>query len=165
MAEAKYPFFFETLVGPPPTFAPERRKYELAQAVCEYINWLADRPVSLEELYVTNLCNEFLPHKHNSGTVLIPDDKAEHGLTEIEQAIARGHLRVILPICRMRRRTGWPSFHGAGFSRELPRSARLWRWATGHCARLCQRSQSCGGTAKARLAFGCILSVTFRSSQ
>jgi hypothetical protein len=54
--------------------------------------------VPLEKLYITNLCNEFLPHKHNSGTVLIPDDKAEQGLAEIEQAIAKGHLRVILPM-------------------------------------------------------------------
>lgn len=97
-AEAKYPFFFETLTGPPPTSASERRKYELAQAVCEYINWLADRLVSLKELYVTNLCNEFLPHVNNWGTVLIPDDKAEHGLAEIEQAIAEGHFSVILPM-------------------------------------------------------------------
>jgi len=62
-AEAKYPFFFETLTGPPPTSASERRKYELAQAVCKYINWLAGRQVSLEALYVTNLCNEFAPRQ------------------------------------------------------------------------------------------------------
>jgi len=59
---------------------------------------LAGREVSLSKLYVTNLCNEFLEHTPGSGTVLIPDDLARHGVQQITQAVALGRFKVILPM-------------------------------------------------------------------
>ena len=50
----------------------------------------------LEELYVTNLCNEFLERTPGSGTVLIPDDLAHHGVEQIAQAVTLGQFKVIL---------------------------------------------------------------------
>lgn len=97
-AEAEYVFFFDYLVRPRLSVRSEAKKYDLAQAVHKYINSLAGRTVSFEELYVTNLCNEFLEHKSGSGTVLIPEHLARRGVEQIAQIVADGHFKVILPM-------------------------------------------------------------------
>jgi hypothetical protein len=97
-AEAEVAFFFDYLARPRPTSRPEARKYDLAQAICNYVNELAGREVPLTELYVTNLCNEFLEHAPGSGTVLIPDAQARRGAEQISQIVAAGRFKVILPM-------------------------------------------------------------------
>lgn len=97
-AEAKVAFFFDYLDRPRPTYGPEARKYGLARAVWDYVGELVGRDVSLKELYVTNLCNEFLEHAPGSGTVLIPDDLARIGMERIEKTVAADHFKVILPM-------------------------------------------------------------------
>jgi len=97
-AEAQFAFFFDYLERPRPSHGPEASKYGLAHAVWEYVEHLAGRRVSLSELYVTNLCNQFLEHAAGSGTVLIPDDLADRGVEEIAEVVAAGHFRVILPM-------------------------------------------------------------------
>ncbi len=97
-AEAQFAFFFEYLLEKRPTSRSEVQKYDLAKKVWDYMIHLAGREVPLESLYVTNLCNEFLPPTNERGTVLIPDGLAEQGLSSIEQAIAQGQFRVILPM-------------------------------------------------------------------
>jgi hypothetical protein len=97
-ARADVAFFFDYLTCPRPKSHPEVRKYNLAQAVWDYINELAGYNVPLAELYVTNLCNEFLAHTPGSGTVLIPDDQAQRGVKQITQIAADGHFKVILPM-------------------------------------------------------------------
>jgi len=109
-AEAEVAFFFDYLARPRPTSRSEARKYDLAQAVWDYVNELAGRDVPLRDLYVTNLCNEFIEHVRGSGTVLIPDDLARCGVEQIAQIVADGHFKVILPmavqpfyhLCRLR---------------------------------------------------------------
>lgn len=96
--EAEVAFFFDYLTRPRPKSRPEARKYDLAQAVWDYINELAGYDIPLAELYVTNLCNEFLAHTPGSGTVLIPDDQAQRGVQRIVQIVADGHFKVILPM-------------------------------------------------------------------
>jgi hypothetical protein len=59
---------------------------------------LAGREVSPAALYATNLCNEFLDHAANSGTVLIPDEQARRGVEEITRIVANGRFKVILPM-------------------------------------------------------------------
>lgn len=59
-AEAEVAFFLDYLARPRPASRSEARKYDLAQAVRDYVNELAGREVPPAELYVTNLCNEFL---------------------------------------------------------------------------------------------------------
>jgi hypothetical protein len=100
MAEAEQAFFFEYLekYQSPPKSPPEARKYELAYAVWQYVNMLAGRDVPLAELYVTNLCNEFLPPSPGTGTVLIPDEAALHGVEAISKVISQGNFRLILPM-------------------------------------------------------------------
>ena len=97
-AEAETAFFFDYLAHPRPTSRPEARKYDLARAVWDYVGELAGRDVSLDELYVTNLCNQFLDHAPGSGTVLIPDDVARRGVEQIAQTVASGDFQVILPM-------------------------------------------------------------------
>jgi hypothetical protein len=97
-AEAKTAFFMDYLARPRPTRRPEARKYGLARAVWEYVGDLAGRHVLLADLYVTNLCNEFLEHAPDSGTVLIPDDLAKRGVEQIAQAVTAGHFKCILPM-------------------------------------------------------------------
>jgi hypothetical protein len=108
-AEASVAFFLDYLDHPRASSRSEARKYDLAQVLVDYVRALAGRDVSLEELYVTNLCNEFLDHTPGSGTVLIPGDKARKGIEEITKAIAIGSFQVIVPmavqpfyhLCRM----------------------------------------------------------------
>jgi len=97
-AEAEVAFFLDYLARPRPTSHSEASKYDLAKAVVDYVGALAGREVSLSKLYVTNLCNEFLEHTPGSGTVLIPDDLARHGVQQITQAVALGRFKVILPM-------------------------------------------------------------------
>jgi hypothetical protein len=96
--EAEYAFFMAYLTRPRPVQRSEQRKYDLAQAVVDYVSELAGRPVALDELYVTNLCNEFLPHTPGSGTVFIPDEQARRGVEEITGTVAAGHFQLILPM-------------------------------------------------------------------
>ncbi len=99
-AEAEYPFFFEYLKKYPsrPTYGPHSRKYALAHAVWDYVCDLAGRSITLDQLYVTNLCNEFLPSAKGGGTVLIPDTLAFRGVVAINQIISDGNFSLILPM-------------------------------------------------------------------
>jgi hypothetical protein len=97
-AEAKTTFFFDYLARPRPTSRSETSKYELARAVWDYVSAIAGRDVPLAELYVTNLCNEFVDHAPRSGTVLISDDLAHRGVERIVQTVAAGHFKCILPM-------------------------------------------------------------------
>jgi hypothetical protein len=55
--EAERVFFFEYLEKYQyrPTYGPDARKYDLAHAVWDYVNDLADCCIPLEQLFVTNL--------------------------------------------------------------------------------------------------------------
>jgi hypothetical protein len=96
VAEAEFAFFLQYLLKPKPTWKPEAKKYELAQGVVNYISQVCGQSVSLPELLVTNLCNEFLPHTPNSGTVLIPEDLAKQGVEDIGRLVNRGRFQLIL---------------------------------------------------------------------
>lgn len=97
-AEAKHAFFFEYLEGPQPTYGPALAKYKLAKAIVDYVDWLANRKIAKDQLFVTNLCNAFLEHVPGSGTVLIPNQRARIGIAEIQKAVANGRFKVILPM-------------------------------------------------------------------
>jgi len=97
-AQAQYAFFLDCLEQPIPKPYPERRKYGLASSAVAYIKHLAGRFISLEAIYFTNLCNEFLCHPYGSGTVFIPEDHADRGIDAIEDALSQGSFKVILPM-------------------------------------------------------------------
>lgn len=99
-AEAEYAFFFEYLskYDECPTHGSHASKYKLAKAVWDYINELTEQKLPLESLYVTNLCNPFLPSTRGGGIVLIPDDLAQQGVDAICKIIEQGHFSVIVPM-------------------------------------------------------------------
>jgi hypothetical protein len=98
LAEAETVFFMNLLQKYPekPNYGPEKSKYGLAFAVWDYLQTLAGRRIRLEEIYATNLCNEFLDHAKGTGTVFIPPRKAKRGIKEITQALEAGHFKVIV---------------------------------------------------------------------
>lgn len=108
--EAEYAFFLDYLLRPRSGRASEARKYDLARALQSYISDLVGQEIPLEWLYVTNLCNEFLPPTHGRGTVLIPDEQAEKGMVNICQVISQSNFHLIIPLalqvcyhlCRLR---------------------------------------------------------------
>lgn len=100
LAEAEKAFFFDYLekYDERPTYGPDASKYDLAHAVWNYVNYLTDQKVPLENLFVTNLCNEFLPPSPGSGTVLIPDEQARSGVEMIQSTLTQGNFHLILPM-------------------------------------------------------------------
>ncbi|MBI4295177.1 MAG: hypothetical protein HY669_03320 [Chloroflexi bacterium] len=97
-AEAKYAFFLEYLERPYPSSASERRKYDLACAAIDYIKHLSGAFLSLNDMYFTNLCNEFLERPSGGGIVLIRNEVANRGIEEIDKALSLGAFKVILPM-------------------------------------------------------------------
>lgn len=69
LAEADSAFFLDYLLRPRPGRSSEARKYDLARALLGYIRDLAGQVISLQTLYITNLCNEFLLPTRGRGCV------------------------------------------------------------------------------------------------
>jgi hypothetical protein len=97
-AEAEYAFFFDYLTRSRPTWRPLAAKFDLANAVKTYIDYLASRQLNLADVSVTNLCNRFLVPPDRGGTVLIPDEVAEAGAAEISEILSKGRFRVVIPM-------------------------------------------------------------------
>jgi len=96
--QAQYAFFLNYLKESPPTHPSERRKYDFASSVVTYIQFLKGASVSLEEIFVSNLCNKFLNRPLGGGTVLIPDEEAKRGTQAIEDIMSIGSFKVVLPM-------------------------------------------------------------------
>lgn len=58
----------------------EKRKRDLANSTFQQIMYLTNNKFNIEEIYLTNLCNEELPHAPLKKTVYIPEDKARNGI-------------------------------------------------------------------------------------
>ena len=95
-AQAQYAFFLNYLEEPRPTRPSERRKYDFASSVFNYVRHLGGPSVELEDMFFTNLCNEFLERPIAGGTVLITNDAAERGTQAIEGILSSGSFKVIL---------------------------------------------------------------------
>ena len=95
-AQAQYAFFLNYLDEPRPTRPSERRKYDFASSVVNYARYLGGSSVALEDMFVTNLCNEFLEPPIGGRTVLITDAVAEKGARAIEGILSGGSFKVIL---------------------------------------------------------------------
>lgn len=97
-SQAQYAFFLDYLEESPPTRHSERRKYDFASSVVNYVRHLAGPSVGLDDVFFTNLCNEFLERPSAGGTVLIQDGPAERGVQAIEGVLSSGSFKVILPM-------------------------------------------------------------------
>ncbi len=67
-----------------PTNTSEKRKYGLAKATFDHIIFLTYNKIKPENIYITNLCNEALPHAPLGKMVYIPMEYARKGLENIK---------------------------------------------------------------------------------
>jgi hypothetical protein len=95
-AQAEYAFFLEWL-DRQPTVRAEASQRRFALRLLEYMDWLAGRNVPLSDLYVTNLCNDFL-NRQGKGVIYIPEAKASAGIKALESLVDQANFKVILPM-------------------------------------------------------------------
>lgn len=84
---AEYVLFADYYFREIPINNSEKRKYELAKSTFAHIKYLTKGNFNPENIYLTNLCNFVLEHAPKGKTVLIPRDKAESGLLDIEKIL------------------------------------------------------------------------------
>lgn len=87
--EAKYALFSDYYFKEVPKNGNERRKYGLAAKSFGQVLDITNNRFKAEEIYVTNLCNEFLPHAPKGKTVLIPESIAKDGYERILTIISQ----------------------------------------------------------------------------
>jgi hypothetical protein len=92
---AGYAFFGDYHFRPPPPQKSELRKRELASAVYDYIGYLTSGLYRPEEIILTNLCNQPLPHAPRGKVVYIPEQVAAAGIDDIRQLIASSKAELI----------------------------------------------------------------------
>lgn len=80
---ADYCFYADYFFQPKPDRGRDLAKYKLAEALYQCIRDLTDGCFHDDEILITNLCNEALPHSPKGKTVLIPKEKAVEGLRDI----------------------------------------------------------------------------------
>ena len=96
---ATYAFFADYYFKPEPKSGSEKRKYGLAKSAFEHILYLTNNKFTPEQIYITNLCNDALPHAPKNKTVLIPKDKAIDGISNIRQILTTNpSIEIIFPM-------------------------------------------------------------------
>ncbi len=84
-------YYFQAI----PTQRSERAKYKLAEAVYGYVGYLTSYRYPVDQIILTNLCNEALPHAPKGRTVYIPEDKARLGICAIQDILSQSQVKVI----------------------------------------------------------------------
>jgi hypothetical protein len=84
---AAYALFADYYFRPVPDKEAEKRKYSLAKSTFEHILYLTNNKIKPEQVYVTNLCNESLPHAPKGKTVFIPKIIAQAGINNIRKIL------------------------------------------------------------------------------
>jgi len=92
---ANYCFYADYFFQPKPDRKSDLAKYQLAEALYQCIRVLTDGCFHDDEILITNLCNEALPHSPKGKTVLIPKGKAEEGLKNIRVLLEGSKVRLI----------------------------------------------------------------------
>jgi hypothetical protein len=95
LAVAKHAFFADLFFKPIPTRGSDLAKYGLARATYGYISELTSYRYTAEQLLLTNLCNSRLRAAPKGRVVLIPQDRAEDGLVDIERLLRRAKFELI----------------------------------------------------------------------
>ncbi len=88
-------FFADYYFKPIPVQRSEYAKYKLAEAVFSYICYLTSYKYSSDQIVLTNLCNDALPHAPMGKTVYIPEEKARQGISQIHNILNRSDIEVI----------------------------------------------------------------------
>jgi|GEM_PF-676603 len=96
---AEFTFFMDYMEECRPATTSERAKHDLALCTYCYIKTLTGRSASFEDIYFTNLCNQFL-ERNGKGTILIQCSIADQDIQEIEEILNKGSFEVILPMAQ-----------------------------------------------------------------
>lgn len=95
---AGYSFFSDYFFKPIPTKPSELSKYKLAEQLFSYIMNLCNFRYTIEQIYVTNLCNTPLPHAPKGKTVFIPQNEAINGLNSIKKILNSADIEILFPM-------------------------------------------------------------------
>ena len=96
---ADYALFADYYFKEIPLKNAEKRKFDFARRSIEQVLEITNQQYSAEEIYVTNLCNESLPHAPTGKTVLIPDVIAKEGAERIKNIINQNRsIELVLPM-------------------------------------------------------------------
>lgn len=92
---AEYCFFADYFFKPIPPKKSERKKYQLASTLFDYIMHLTNHQYTADQLYITNLCNEALDHAPTGKMVLIPEKIAKLGVADISNILEGSKIQLI----------------------------------------------------------------------
>ncbi len=95
---AEYCFFANYYFKEKLTSNSDKRKYALANNTFEQILYLTNNKYCVRDIFLTNLCNEELPHAPRNKTVLIPYEKARQGLSHILKILEKGKIEYIFTL-------------------------------------------------------------------
>lgn len=96
---APYALFADYYFKDVPSNTSERRKYGLAKATFEHIKYLTNNKIKPRSIYITNLCNEPLPHAPKDRMVYIPIEKAIEGIENIKSILRENpSIKYIFPM-------------------------------------------------------------------
>lgn len=96
---ADYALFANYFFEDPPKEYSEKQKYEFAKKSYAQILDITNKKYRPEEIYVTNLCNDALPHAPKGKTVLIPDKIAKAGVEHIKNILIQNNsIELVFPM-------------------------------------------------------------------
>ncbi len=96
---ANYALFANYYFASIPIIQSEKRKYGLAKKTFDYLSFLTNNNIKPEQVYITNLCNNSLPHSPKGKTVYIPENEAKIGIENIEDILlANPSIEYIFPM-------------------------------------------------------------------
>ncbi|MFK5890432.1 MAG: hypothetical protein QM486_06855 [Flavobacteriaceae bacterium] len=84
---ADFVLFADYFFRPIPTNHSEKRKFGLAKSTFDYLTYLTNHKIRPEQVYITNLCNNSLPHSAKGKTVFIPESEAIKGIENIKSIL------------------------------------------------------------------------------
>lgn len=93
--QAEYAFFGDYYFWPVPRQRSDLAKYQLAQAVFDYVGVLTSHRVCPDRIILTNLCNSSLPQAPKGKTVLIPEREAKEGIKAINSILEKSTVRTV----------------------------------------------------------------------
>lgn len=86
---ANYALFSDYYFGDKPKRGSEKKKFDFATKSIGQVLEITNNKYKADEIYVTNLCNESLPHAPKGKTVLIPESIAKKGFERIYSIICQ----------------------------------------------------------------------------
>lgn len=86
---ATYALFANYFFEEAPKRRSEKQKYGLAKSTFDQISYLTNDTIKPEDVFVTNLCNNVLPHAPKGKTVYINETEARIGVEHIKDILIK----------------------------------------------------------------------------